>query len=157
MKLSRAKVLASKPSPRHIEVGRDWNIVQQYSPVANLAPHDLRRTFAKLADRAGSPLAQIQKSLGHASVQTTERYVGSDLDLMHPLMLSSSTYHKFLWLAPILAASQQNNTNRHVSSTPKASSCSFIQVVAVASSVSMARSTPVLAISKSCFDCSRFW
>ncbi|YAF95122.1 MAG: hypothetical protein AB3A66_21475 [Nodularia sp. CChRGM 3473] len=38
---------------------------------------------------------------------------------------------------------------------PTASICWFIQAVAVASSVSIARSTPVLAISSSCLDCSR--
>jgi len=58
-----------------------WNVVQEYSPVEGLAPHDLRRTFAKLADKAGAPLAQIQKTLGHASIQTTERYLGTDLNL----------------------------------------------------------------------------
>lgn len=58
-----------------------WDVVQQYAPVERLAPHDLRRTFAKLADAGGAPLVQIQKTLGHASVQTTERYIGSDLDL----------------------------------------------------------------------------
>lgn len=60
-----------------------WDIVQEYSPVENLAPHDLRRTFAKIADKNGAPLAQIQKSLGHESVQTTERYIGMDLDLQN--------------------------------------------------------------------------
>lgn len=60
-----------------------WNIVQEYSPVENLAPHDLRRTFAKLADKAGAPLVQIQKTLGHASIQTTESYIGNDLDLQN--------------------------------------------------------------------------
>jgi len=58
-----------------------WKIVQEYSPVGKLAPHDLRCTFAKLAHQAGAPIEQIQKSLGHASVQTTERYIGADLDL----------------------------------------------------------------------------
>lgn len=58
-----------------------WKIVQEYSPVDKLAPHDLRRTFAKLAHKAGAPIEQIQKSLGHASVQTTETYIGVDLDL----------------------------------------------------------------------------
>lgn len=58
-----------------------WNIVQEYSPVGKLAPHDLRRTFAKLAHKAGAPIEQIQKSLGHASVQTTEGYIGADLNL----------------------------------------------------------------------------
>jgi site-specific recombinase XerD len=46
-----------------------------------LAPHDLRRTFAKLANRGGSALQQIQLSLGHASIVTTERYLGTSQDL----------------------------------------------------------------------------
>lgn len=41
-----------------------------------LAPHDLRRTFAKLAHRGRSPVEQIQLSLGHESILTTERYLG---------------------------------------------------------------------------------
>jgi integrase len=39
-------------------------------------PHDLRRTFAKLAYAGGSPLEQIQLALGHESIATTERYLG---------------------------------------------------------------------------------
>ncbi|MEO5925694.1 MAG: tyrosine-type recombinase/integrase [Bryobacteraceae bacterium] len=42
----------------------------------NLAPHDLRRTCARLCHIAGGELEQIQFLLGHASVQTTERYLG---------------------------------------------------------------------------------
>ena len=42
-----------------------------------ITPHDLRRTFAKLAHQGRVPLEQIQLSLGHASIQTTERYLGS--------------------------------------------------------------------------------
>ncbi len=49
--------------------------------VANLAPHDLRRTFAKLAHKGKAALEQIQLSLGHASVTTTERYLGVRQDL----------------------------------------------------------------------------
>ena len=41
-----------------------------------ITPHDLRRTFAKLAHQGRAPLDQIQISLGHASIQTTERYLG---------------------------------------------------------------------------------
>jgi len=44
--------------------------------LANLAPHDLRRTFARLAHKGRAKLEQIQLSLGHSSVQTTERYLG---------------------------------------------------------------------------------
>ena len=45
--------------------------------IANLAPHDLRRTCARLCHDCGGELEQIRFLLGHASVQTTERYVGS--------------------------------------------------------------------------------
>jgi integrase/recombinase XerC len=46
-----------------------------------LAPHDLRRTFAQLGFQAGVPITQISKLLGHASVSTTQRYLNLDLDL----------------------------------------------------------------------------
>jgi hypothetical protein len=43
----------------------------------DIAPYDLRRTTAKLCRAAGGELAQIQLVLGHSSVQTTERYLGT--------------------------------------------------------------------------------
>jgi len=46
-----------------------------------ISPHDLRRSYAKLAHRGRAPLEQIQISLGHASIQTTERYLGVKQDL----------------------------------------------------------------------------
>lgn len=46
-----------------------------------LAPHDVRRTFAKLAYKGRARLDQIQMSLGHASILTTERYLGVTQDL----------------------------------------------------------------------------
>jgi len=49
--------------------------------VPKLAPHDLRRTFAKLAHKGRAALEQIQLSLGHASIQTTERYLGIEQNL----------------------------------------------------------------------------
>ena len=48
----------------------------------NLAPHDLRRTFAKLAHQGGARVEQIQLSLGHASIQTTELYLGLQQDFV---------------------------------------------------------------------------
>jgi site-specific recombinase XerD len=48
----------------------------------NLAPHDCRRTFAKLAHKGGSPIEQIQYSLGHASIRTTEIYLGVEQNLI---------------------------------------------------------------------------
>jgi integrase len=44
--------------------------------IEKLAPHDLRRTCARLCHLAGGELEQIQFLLGHVSVQTTERYLG---------------------------------------------------------------------------------
>jgi site-specific recombinase XerD len=46
-----------------------------------VAAHNLRRTFAKLAMKGGARLEQIQLSLGHASITTTERYLGVEQDL----------------------------------------------------------------------------
>lgn len=46
-----------------------------------LQAHDLRRTFAKLARKGGADLMQIQLSLGHSSIKTTERYLGEIQDL----------------------------------------------------------------------------
>ena len=46
-----------------------------------LTPHDLRRTCAQLCRQAGGALEQIQFLLGHASIQTTERYLGSKQEL----------------------------------------------------------------------------
>lgn len=44
-------------------------------------PHDLRRTCAKLCRTSGGDLEQIQFLLGHASIQTTERYLGGRQNL----------------------------------------------------------------------------
>ncbi len=51
--------------------------------LGGIAPHDCRRTCAKLCRAAGGELEQIQFMLGHASVQTTERYLGTKQDLVH--------------------------------------------------------------------------
>jgi integrase len=48
-----------------------------------IAPHDLRRTFAKLAYAADPRIEQIQLVLGHASIRTTELYLGTAQDLQH--------------------------------------------------------------------------
>ena len=56
-----------------------WGVVRQASArcgLAYVAPHDLRRTCARLCHQAGGELEQIQFLLGHVSVQTTERYLG---------------------------------------------------------------------------------
>jgi len=56
-----------------------WHVVREYARKAGiekLAPHDLRRTCARLCHQAGGELDQIQFLLGHVPVQTTERYLG---------------------------------------------------------------------------------
>ena len=56
-----------------------WHVVKQYAGelgVSKLAPHDLRRSCARLCHNAGGELEQIQFLLGHVSVQTTEKYLG---------------------------------------------------------------------------------
>jgi len=56
-----------------------WHVVREYATKAGidkLAPHDLRRTCARLCYTAGGELEQIQFLLGHVSIQTTERYLG---------------------------------------------------------------------------------
>ena len=63
-----------------------WQMLGQYAAtvgVPGIAPHDLRRTCAKLCRAAGGELEQIQLLLGHASVQTAERYLGTKQDLVH--------------------------------------------------------------------------
>jgi integrase len=63
-----------------------WNVVKaaaKRSGIKGLAPHDLRRTCARLCHLAGGDLDQIQFLLGHASVQTMERYLGCKQKLRH--------------------------------------------------------------------------
>jgi len=56
-----------------------WEVVKTAAAragIEKLAPHDLRRTCARLCHLAGGELDQIQFLLGHVSIQTTERYLG---------------------------------------------------------------------------------
>jgi integrase len=61
-----------------------WRIVQQHAAaigVPSFSPHDLRRTCAKLCRAKGGRIEQIQAMLGHSSIATTERYLGTIQDL----------------------------------------------------------------------------
>ena len=65
------------------QVGVSW-VIKQYGQALGfpkLAAHDLRRTYAKLSRKGGADLEQIQLTLGHASLLTTQRYLGTALDL----------------------------------------------------------------------------
>jgi site-specific recombinase XerD len=65
-----------------------WYVVKtccERAGLEHIAPHDLRRTCAKLCHTSGGEIEQIQFLLGHASVQTTERYLGCKQNLGHPV------------------------------------------------------------------------
>jgi integrase len=69
------RIAANGFSPKVI-----WGVVKEACSkcaMPGVAPHDLRRTCARLCHEAGGELEQIQFLLGHVSVETTERYLGS--------------------------------------------------------------------------------
>jgi integrase len=62
-----------------------WSVVEQSSKqigIEHFGAHDLRRTCAKLCRKSGGDLEQIKFLLGHSSIQTTERYLGSDQEIV---------------------------------------------------------------------------
>ena len=61
-----------------------YDVVRQYSGELGfgVAAHDTRRTYSKLAEKGGADLRQISLSLGHASIRTTEKYLGTEQDLV---------------------------------------------------------------------------
>jgi len=73
------RLSATRISPQAV-----FAIVKTYTQQSGAAvsPHDLRRSFARLAHLGQSPLEQIQLSLGHASVITTEIYLGTKQNLV---------------------------------------------------------------------------
>jgi len=61
-----------------------WVVVEQAAReigIERFGAHDLRRTCAKLCRKADGDLKQIKFLLGHASIQTTERYLGSEQEI----------------------------------------------------------------------------
>ena len=61
-----------------------WSIVEQAAKqigIEHFGAHDLRRTCAKLCRKNGGDLEQIKFLLGHSSIQTTERYLGSEQEI----------------------------------------------------------------------------
>jgi integrase len=63
-----------------------YKLVNEYSRKVlgfTIAPHDLRRSCAKIAKEHGAPMDQIQFMLGHKSIQTTERYLGTQQNLVY--------------------------------------------------------------------------
>ena len=87
-KVFRAVARKGKIWGRGISQNVVWYVVRsccQRAGLDHIAPHDLRRTCAKLCHDRGGELEQIQFLLGHASVQTTERYLGCKQNLGHPV------------------------------------------------------------------------
>ena len=70
-------------TPRRLSPQGVFSIVKAYAEKLRfiMRPHDLRRSFARFAHTGLAPLEQIQLSLGHASVVTTEIYLGVKQDL----------------------------------------------------------------------------
>jgi integrase len=61
-----------------------WSLVETSAKaigIERFGAHDLRRTCAKLRRKNGGYLEQIKFLLGQASIQTTERYVGSEQEI----------------------------------------------------------------------------
>ena len=61
-----------------------WSVVEQSAKqigIEHFGAHDLRRTCAKLCRKSGGDLEQIKFLLGHSSIQTTERYLGSEQEI----------------------------------------------------------------------------
>lgn len=60
-----------------------FNIVRQRGGLIDkdLAPHDLRRTYAQIGLEEDIPITQLSVLLGHESVETTMKYLDLHLDL----------------------------------------------------------------------------
>jgi site-specific recombinase XerD len=87
-KIFRAVARTGKVWGQGISQNVVWYVVKtccERVGLEHIAPHDLRRTCAKLCHDSGGELEQIQFLLGHASVQTTERYLGCKQNLGSPV------------------------------------------------------------------------
>jgi len=87
-KIFRAVARTGKMRGDGISQNVVWYVVKsccERAGLQHIAPHDLRRTCAKLCHTHGGEIEQIQFLLGHASVQTTERYLGCKQNLGHPV------------------------------------------------------------------------
>ena len=87
-RIFRAVARTGKAWGKGISQNVVWYVVKtccEKVGLEHIAPHDLRRTCAKLCHDSGGELEQIQFLLGHASVQTTERYLGCKQNLGSPV------------------------------------------------------------------------
>jgi site-specific recombinase XerD len=82
------KLLQSVPRRRHCEwifanpqtqkpyvsIFISWNTARTAAGLSDVRMHDLRHSFASFLVSAGCSLYEVQKILGHASVNMTQRY-----------------------------------------------------------------------------------
>ena len=83
-RLLRRVTKAGKPRGDGLSDWAVWSVVEQSAKeigIERFGAHDLRRTCAKLCRKSGGDLEQIKFLLGHSSIQTTERYLGSEQEL----------------------------------------------------------------------------
>jgi integrase len=83
-KLLRPVLKAGKVVGESLSDWAVWSVVEQSAReigIERFGAHDLRRTCAKLCRKNGGDLEQIKFLLGHSSIQTTERYLGSEQEI----------------------------------------------------------------------------
>jgi integrase len=62
-----------------------WSVVEASAKeigIEHFGAHDLRRTCAKLCRKNGGDLERIKFLVGHSSIQTTERYLCSEQEII---------------------------------------------------------------------------
>lgn len=83
-RLLRRVLKGSKVSGESLTDWTVWSVVERAAKaigIERFGAHDLRRTCAKLCRKNGGDLEQIKFLLGHSSIQTTERYLGSEQEI----------------------------------------------------------------------------
>jgi len=118
-KIFRAVARTGKVWGKGISQNVVWYVVKtccQQAGLEHIAPHDLRRTCAKLCHDCGGEIEQIQFLLGHASIQTTERYLGCKQNIGNPV-------NDLFNLIP------ENGTRETGSSLPSKMECSQVPVI----------------------------
>ncbi|MDQ2925025.1 MAG: site-specific integrase [Acidobacteriota bacterium] len=83
-RLLRKVIKGGKVSGETLTDWTVWSVVERSAKkigIARFGAHDLRRTCAKLCRKNGGDLEQIKFLLGHSSIQTTERYLGSEQEI----------------------------------------------------------------------------
>jgi len=82
-RLFQAMCMGGRIQRDHLSSETVFEVVKRYGHQCgfSITPHDLRRTYAKLAFKNGAKIDQIQLNLGHESLATTQVYLGTDLDL----------------------------------------------------------------------------